>query len=627
MAPINSQRTRAGRLKTPLPEDALALLEFSGTEAVNDLFSFTLRALSEDGSVDFDQLLGKRMNVAIKTIEGTPRYFDGIVTAAAYLGRDDEGHVYEFEISPWLWLLGRRRNSRIFHERTVAEIIAEVVAGHGGLPCASDTEYRLSGAFPMLEYTVQYRESDLDFLRRLMEEFGISFHFEMEEERHILVLSNSSDGFSKVPGRTRPYRAVSRQHRATAEHFQDWKAQRRVTTGVVRLTDYDFKNPTTNMEVTEAKPLGYDHADLESYDYPGRYAAPGDGRDLAKRRIEGQRAQDSAVDAGGDVVSLGAGHKVDLTGHSDEAVNVEYLCTRAHHHYRTEGYRSGLGGPGEEGYRGRYRLLRTDAPFAPPLVTPRAQVQGPQTGVVIGSGEIDCDEFGRILVMFHWDSDRAGSMRCRVAQSWSGNAWGSIYIPRVGMEVVVEFLEGDPDRPLVTGAVYNARNMPPFDLPGDKTISGVKSYSTPGGGGYNSLTFEDKSGSEVIDMHAQKDLTVLVENNETREVKVNHASTIGGTSSVEVTGDATMTVKSNRSSDISGTETVTADKDITIDSQTKITLVCGASTIEMTPAKITISSPEVDISGTAKLKTFGGTNADHTAGGPMTIAALVVKIN
>jgi type VI secretion system secreted protein VgrG len=614
MASDNSQDTRLGRLTTPLGEDVLSLLEFSGTESINDLFSFTVMAQGQDGAavIDFDNVLGTHFSVDVESYNGTKRWFDGMVVAAEHSGTVTEGdtfyHRYTFDLRPWFWFLKRRINSRIFHQKTVVDILEDVMSKHG----FSKYQKKLSKSYPVLEYTVQYRESDHDFLCRLMEEYGINYHFFMEKDAHTLVMTDDNDQFGPLPGNTRPYHPFS-DHVGSGEFFWEWASQRRVTTGAVRLMDYNFEDPRAKMEETAktVQPPEHDHGGLESYDYPGRYIKGADGEKLAERRLAAYAAQRAGYETAGNVLSLAAGLTVHLSGHGSD-LDVGYVALRCSHRYTSDGYRSG-GGDGD-GYEGRYTLVKLDAPLAPARKTPRSLVNGPQTAVVIADnsdpGEISCDKYGRIKVMFHWDKPgQAGSMWCRVSQSWAGKNWGAIHIPRVGMEVVVEFLEGDPDRPLVTGAVYNKDNMPPFPLPGDKTISGIKSRSVDANG-YNSLTFEDKKDKEVIDMHAQKDLKVLVENEETREVK----------------GDRKVEIKKS--------DTLTVTKDLMIESKQKITLKVGESTIVMEGAKITIKSPEIKIEAGMKLSTKG-LDVKHEASAKMEInggamldaKAILVKIN
>lgn len=618
MASENAQANRIGRLVTPLGGDALVLVSLTGFEAMDDLFEFTVNALaSPDIPVDTDRLLGRHCSIALTTITGSERWFDGIVTAVSPLGASpDGGQGFRIELRPWLWFLSMRSRSRIFHNLSPPQIIEQVLAEYSDLGSPLQ-ESRLSETYPALEYTVQYRESDLDFVRRIAEEYGISFHFEMDEGNHCLVLSDHSNAFQTIPDGTRPFRPVEGQMRAEIEHFEEWVERRQITPGAVRLGDYDFKRPRADLTVEQAMPAGHENAGFEMTDHPGRYVEAEAGRLLVRRRLDGFRTGAVRVEATGDVLSLAPGHKVEVTEHAEADRNGSYVGAGCWHSFSAESYRSGEGGGFS--YQGRYELVSSHAPLAPRLRTPRARVAGPLTATVIGTGEIDTDEFGRILVRFHWDEDAAGSMRCRVAQSWAGNRWGTQFIPRVGMEVVVEFLDGDPDRPLVTGAVYNGANPPPFGLPADKTISGWKSYSSPGGKGYNRFSFEDRAGAEAVDLHAQKDLRIKVLNDERREIGQNRSEELGGSDSLKITG--------SRQARIEGEDSLKVAGKITIASETAIRLEVGQSFIEIDGMSITLSAANIKLDARMDLSTAAGLTASHTASGPMTIRGVMVLIN
>ncbi|MBC7140038.1 MAG: type VI secretion system tip protein VgrG [Defluviimonas sp.] len=608
-----SQQNRMGSLHSPFG-DSLALLEFSGTEAVNAPFEFRVVALSGAGVLDGDKVLGARFAVEIDTIDGGKRAFHGIAVSMLELGPEQGGIAYQLELRPWFWLLRHRQNCRIFHEKAVKDIFETIFREYGDI-VPKVTEIRLSGQYPELEYTVQYRESDYDFVCRLMETYGINYHFVTARDWHQMVLTDRVDSFKAVSGGSRPFHAVTGRNRSDSEHFSEWSQQRVATTGATRLKDYNFKTSTRDLTAEAAANGKYPGGKLESYDYPGPYLDAAHGKAIAQRRMDAMKAANTRFSAVGDALSIAPGQLMTLTEH--DTANGRYVVLSCAHRFVAEAYRSGSGGGSS--YGGRYGFAPADAPLAPPPVTPRARVHGPQTGVVIGEGEIDCDEFGRILVMFHWDSESAGSMRCRVAQLWAGNKWGAIYTPRIGMEVVVEFLEGDPDRPLVTGAVYNDKNMPPFDLPQKKTISGVKSYSTLGGGGYNSLTFDDAKGKELIEMHAQYNHEVLVEND--------YKGTTRGFSTEEVHKDMKLTVKQARESKIDRSDKLNVGTTLEIEAGSKIVLKVGGSSIEMDGLSIKLTATSISVDAKADLKTGGGMMAEHKAGAMMDIKAAMVKIN
>ena len=533
---IHSQDTRLGKLTTSLGKDVLVLLRFSGDDHVNDLFEYTVDALSTRPNIDFDALIGTHASVELATQNNGPRQFDGIVTQARWAGVGENGNKYTLTLRPWFWLAGKRRNQRIFHNKTVVQIIEELLQPYSGLGDPA-LENRLTGSYPELEYTVQYRESDLDFATRLMERFGISYHFHHDAGSHTLVLTDDVGSHRPVAGGSRAYKGVDGHHQADEEHFWEWFPERNMTTGAVRLTDYNFKKPTAAMEVDHTGDAGYEQGQIESYDYPGDYLAKGEGKGVVSLRTDQERGQDHRHRAVGDCTSLGAGMTVTLTGDQVPGVKGEtYLCLSASHSYVSDAY--GSGGAESDGYAysGSYVLMPVTAPLAPERKTPLPVVQGPQTAVVVGEGEIDCDEHGRILVHFHWDLEKAFSMRCRVSQNWASQGWGGMVIPRIGMEVIVEFLEGDPDKPIVTGCVYNGRNKAPYELPRHKTRSTFKT-DTHQGHGFNELRFEDEKDKEEVRIIAQKDLNVLVQNCEAKIVMNDSAEAVLDNKLTEVFGN------------------------------------------------------------------------------------------
>jgi type VI secretion system secreted protein VgrG len=530
------QGTRRGRLTTVLGADTLVLLRLAGAGRLNGDSTWRVEALSADGALDLDALVGTEATVAIAA-EGGPSHFSGIVTDAAWAGVAEGGHRYDLTLRSWLHLAGLRRQQRIFHNRTVVEILTEVFApyAHLGQPAV---EMRLDHAYRPLEYTVQYRESDADFARRLMERFGISHHVRCHAGGHTVVLSDAADRLDRVPGGRRPYRGTQTSHVSDEEHFRDWRQGTRVTTGAVRLTDWNFKTPQAAMAVDRTGDAAHAEGMHEGYDWPGDHLTQGMGRTVAAVRLAAERGQAARIVAAGDLCSLQAGMKVQLTGDRiPGATGKLFVCLEAVHEYTAEGYTTGAAGAGKDSHHGRYILMPATAPLAPEFKTPVPTVLGPQTAIVVGEGEIDCDEHGRILVRFHWDLAGANSMRCRVSQNWASQGWGGMVIPRIGMEVMVDFLDGDPDKPLVTGCVYNGKNRPPYDLPDNKTRSTFRTDSHNGKGtavGFNELRFEDKAEEEEVFLHAQKDRNTKVENNQSERVNVNKVESVGHDKASEI---------------------------------------------------------------------------------------------
>ena len=442
----------------------------------------------------------------------------------------ENGHRYDLTLRPWFWLASRRRNQRIFHDKTVVQILQELLSDYAQLGDPA-VEFQLSQDYPVLEYTVQYRESDLDFARRQMERHGISFHFRHAMGSHTLVLTDDVLAHETIGAR--PYKSYDGHHQAEDEHFWDWSPERNLTTGAIRLTDYNFKTPDAAMEADRLGDAAHAQGAIESFDYPGDYLAQDVGKIVAGLRTSQERGADRRNRAVGDCASLRAGKRVTLSGDPVPGTGGTYLCLSASHHFVSEAY--GSGGQGSDGYAftGSYALMPDTAPMAPPRRTAVPVVHGPQTAMVVGEGEIDCDEYGRILVRFHWDLSGAFSMRCRVSQNWAGAGWGGMVIPRIGMEVVVEFLEGDPDKPLVTGNVFNGKNNTPYPLPEHKTKAVWRS-KTHKGNGFNEISFEDEKGREKVYLHAERDHEIHVENNRAKRVDRNQSESVGNNKSIEV---------------------------------------------------------------------------------------------
>ncbi len=545
MSKLFKQAERLARLSTVLGEDVLVLLRFEGTDYMNDLFCYRVEALSADWNLDFDALLGTHATVTYETRADGDRHFDGIVTDVEWAGSAENGIRYNLTLRPWFWLAGKRRNQRIFHRMSVVEILTELLKAYAGLGSPA-LKKRLQKTYPRLEYTVQYRESDLAFASRLMERFGISYHFTHAAGDHTLVLTDTIEEHDDIPGVNRAYRGTDGDNVSDEELFWKWAPQRNMTTGVISLTDYNFKTPRVAMAARRPNEAAYAEGDIESFDYPGDYLDLQRGNEVVALRINEETAHDHRHRAMGDVASLSAGMMVTLMGDQVPDVSTgKFLCLEAQHRYTSDSF--GSGGPlgDKEAFVGQYVFAPSDAPLAPPRKTPPAIVQGPQTAAVVGAGEIDCDEYGRILVRFHWDVDNAVSMRCRVSQNWAGQGWGGMVIPRIGMEVVVEFLEGDPDKPLVTGCVYNAKSMPPYTLPQNKTMSVFKSQ-THQGGGFNEISFEDQKGQERIFVHAQRNHDTVVELNRNSNVGVVETTTVGVDQILTVGKDQVNTIGSNQ---------------------------------------------------------------------------------
>jgi type VI secretion system secreted protein VgrG len=612
------QDDRIAKLKVPaLGEEKLFLTSFTGHEGVSQLFAFDILALSEDGNINFDPALGQNATIEFETYGHGKRFFTGILAETQRVAEADKVFTYQLTIRPWLWMLSRRFNSQIFHEMAAPDIIAKIFKPYGSL---ADFETQLEGEFPQLEYCVQHRESDLNFVCRLMEAYGINYHHEFGDGTQKLKLTNSPSAFKPAPGDKRPYIAESTWRIREGEHFYQWVPERRFTTGKATVKDYKFEDSTNEMKSEESGDAKFSPADLEHYDHPfhqfsGKELSTGQGTTFAKARLNSERATDGRFYGSGDCASLAAGMTVKLDGHPTD--DKEYLVLRCRHSCDTQAYGSGGGSSGVP-YRGEFEFIAADRPFAPPIVTPKPLISGPQTGKVVGEranqpdNDVVADQHGRIKVRFHWNREDDGkpesrTMWCRVAQVWAGPEWGGHFIPRTGMEVLVQFIDGDPDRPVVIGTVYNDKNPPPYD-PSSSDEAFHNGWKTLGekDSGYNELVFIDADSDELIRMHAERDLEVKVENDERRTVVANRETKVGEM----MKGDDTLDVAAN----------------IKITAGQSITLTVGASTIKMDMTSITISSINISVQAMGPLQTVGAT-ADHSAMGVLSIKAPLVNIN
>ncbi|MGA0598565.1 type VI secretion system Vgr family protein [Enterovirga sp. CN4-39] len=598
-----TQDKRIAKLATPLGKDKLLFHRFEGTEGLSELFEYRVEALSSGLDIDFTPAIGRNCSISLTSYGGVTRYFTGVLTEAAWIGARQEKYVYRLTLRPWLWLLGRTGKSRIFKQKTVPDILRKVFEDNG---FSGDVKIEVDHGFEALEYVAQYRETDLSFVSRLCEENGIYWYFEHNQNNHVLHLIDSG---SKHPsaafgggGANLSYSPLSGQDRRDREHLFEWRAERRFRTGRVELRDYDYMQAAKRTQVADKQGTeGYERAQLEQYDYPGRWTQQADGRYLAQVRLEAEQALDYRKFASGDAVSLYPGAAFTLGGHKTD--NGEYFVVRANHSFTSEDYRTGGGARSDEIYHGQYEFQEKARPYRAPQVTPKPRVYGPQTAFVVTQAkgskeEIDVDKDGRIFVNFHWnreDQNEFCSRAVRVAQMWAGKQWGWQVIPRVGMEVVVEFLEGDPDQPLVTGAVYNSDfQFPYMPFPDKKNISGLKTDSTLGHGGYNEFIFDDTKNSEKVQFRAEKDLESNVRNTEKRRIAENYqgSATDPSRSTELVKGTEKMKVSNgNWDVHVTGEVKITATK--------KIEIICGSSKITLDPAQIKIEAGQIKLEGTA----------------------------
>ena len=564
-----------------------------------------MEALSDERDINFDGAIGQNCCVTYYS-HTQERNWNGVLTEARWLGPRNDRFSYSLVLRPWFWLLSKTTDCRIFEDKDVKEIIKQVFSDRG----FTKFQDKCTESYPKIHYCVQYRETDLAFICRLMEQYGIFYFFDHSADDHQLIMADSRSSLQEVKGlSTLPYIPLAGADRRMEEHVETWSSGRRFRTGKVELKDYDYEKPSAKLLSDANGTAGYTHSDMEFYDYPGKYKEQGDGDKFAKIQLEAEQALDNHRWAEGDGPSLQPGGLTTLDGQLKPSENVQYMVLTCTHGLYTELYRSGDGNMPDQIYRGLYEFVEADKPYRMPIETPKPYIRGIQTAKVVGKDgeEIDVDEQGRILVQFYWDRKKMQSCRVRIAQTWSGKNWGAIFIPRIDMEVVVEYLEGNPDRPLVTGCVYNGDNKVPYPLPDEKTKTGWKTDSSKGHGGYNEIVFEDKKGSEDIRVHAQKDMDTTIENDYTISVGDKETRTIGevfmppmGSPSRETTikmGDDNLTiVMGNQNININlGSQTITVMQQIMTSANLGITDVVLASSVAITPAAISVTSPVINL--------------------------------
>jgi type VI secretion system secreted protein VgrG len=638
-------------VETPLGKDVLLLQELTGYEGISHLFSYELDLLAfENESIAFKDIVGKKVSLTLHLPDGTPRYVSGYVSRFTQ-GETDERYFthYHAQVVPWLWFLTRQADCRIFQNLAVPDIISQVF----NLFDFKDFRLSLKSTYPKLEYCVQYRETSFNFVSRLMEEFGIFYYFDHSTKgKHTLVLGDQSSTLPvclsspvsydmKVGGLTDP------------EVLNTWHVGQELRTGKYTVTDYNFTTPSTSLLAND--PTVVDLAPsqpLELFDYPGLHSTKDEGDTVAKVRMQEEEAGHMVVSATGNCRGLMSGYSFELKNHYRSDQNTNYVVTEVHHFASAGQSYTTIGTQGGETYSNHLTCIPASITYRPARVTPKPFVQGPQPALVVGKSgeEIWVDKYGRVIVQFYWDrlgtKNENSSCWIRTSQPWAGGNWGAMWIPRIGQEVLVSFLEGDPDRPVITGRVYNADQMPPYALPDYQTRSTFMSRSSKGGGAsdYNELRFEDLKGKEQIFINAQKDMDLRVENDSREFIGANrhlivtanqqeqiqaekhlhvqgsHFEKIDGNMSLQVgqnqmesvTGNLSLAVTGNQSESVTGNVSlaVTGNQDVTnmayamksnttihlnagmsavIEAGMELTLKAGANFIDIGPAGIFIS--------------------------------------
>lgn len=599
------------------PEDLL-VTSFRGEEALSELFRFEIDLASTEQEIDLNAMVGEPGTLTISD-PGGDRFVHGIIAGAEATGFGSRYARYRVVLVPQVWPLLLRRRSRIYEELAIPDIVKKVLEADS-IP-SDRFRLRARETHASREYCVQYRESDWEFVERLLEEEGFRYHFEQGDDAAVLVIDDNAASYPPIEGEVAIGYHDPRLGVRDADLIWEFTCARRLAIRTVRLSDYDFKRPLNLPEASStAGGTGSSHErQLRETDYPGDFETGEVATAKSLFRADAQAAGGLTGAGRGDVARLRPGFRWTLEGHSRADLNGDYLVTRVTHIGSQEmAAQDEAEQEAPTVYENAFECIPASVAWRPPRRTPRPRVQGTQTARVVGpSGEeIHTDAHGRIRVHFHWNRGEGyndeSSAWIRVAQIWAGAGWGGLHIPRIGHEVVVSFLEGNPDSPLVIGSVYNGVNPPPYDLPGQKTKSTIKSESTPGGGGFNELRFEDAKGSEEIWLHGQKDWNIQINNNKTGNIGHDESTTVGHDRYLKVKNNETIEVDVDREEKIGSnrTEKVGATHDETIGGSKQIKIIGSRTeTVGGSSTEAVGGSKSVSIGGSLTVLASGAVSA------------------
>jgi len=624
-------------IATPLGDGVLLFHGMRGHEELGRISEYHLDLLSDNGDIDVDGILGKNVTIKLGLPDDSTRYFNGFVTR--FSAGEVHGRYYHYSatVHPWLWFLTRTSDCRIFQEMTVPDIIKKVFADHG----TADFKLELTSTYRKWTYCVQYRETDFNFVSRLMEQEGIYYYFRHTEGHNTMVLTDScskhvpSAGYEKIP-----FVAPDKLVRPELEHISSWQFSREIQPGKYVHKDYDLERPSVDLKTQKVIAYKCAEGNHEVFDYPGEYLQKPDGEQLALVRIDELGTQfevaNGTTNARG--MTVGALFTLDDCPRADQ--NCEHLVMAANYDLQFADYEALEGGGSS--YQCSFAAMSTKQQFRPRRTTPKPFVQGPQTAMVVGPAgdEIYTDQYGRVKVQFHWDrlgkKDENSSCWMRVSHPWAGKGWGAVSTPRIGQEVIVDFLEGDPDQPIVTGRVYNAECQPPFGFPAGAVLSGIKS-NTHKGSGFNELSMDDTAGKERVFVHGQYNMDTVVEhdqtstihNNRTDKVDVDDSETVGGNQTLHVVKNQTVNVDVNRKETVGGTETITitGHRSETVNSGEDVTVNGARSHTVNGVQTTTISLAEAHTVGAGRAHTVGGAEAITVGAAQMVSVGAAQMIN
>jgi type VI secretion system secreted protein VgrG len=579
------------------PEQQLLIESFKGREGLSQAYSFELLLVCEDSGVELKSMMGQLVTIEIELATGSPRYLAGYLTRFASIGSDGGMARYTATLNPWFSMLKNRFDTRIFQGNTVEEVVTQVFAL---CPAFSRHEFRLTKPQKRYTYITQYRETDFNFVQRLLEEEGMFYYFEHTAEGHTMIICDDSSTLVPLPEQPQ-IRFHTASVTETADSITQWSGNRQLQSGKIAVQTFDYRQPNNRLPVTmNSLNKQGDVENFEIYDFPGQYThgTYDEGEALVRLRVEALELKGKSFSGASNCRAMKPGYTFELLQHYDHdqgsAEDRQFLLMGV----ESEGHNNYLNGH-QASYYNTFTCVRKKIPFRPQLSTPRPTIPGPQTAIIVGppGEEIFTDELGRVKIQFHWDRkgqhNDHSSCWVRVAQSGASGGFGSIQIPRVGDEVVVVFLDGNPDRPLVMGSLYNSQNTPPWSLPANKTQSGFLTRSMKGkGANANFFRFEDKAGAEQVSLHAERNLDT--------EIEVDESHKVGGNREIHVDGKHSETIKLETSIAVTdGSYFVTVDKgEVKIKAATSITLEVGASKLIMkSDGTITLSGNVVDVEG------------------------------
>lgn len=590
-------------ISTPLGADKLLVRSLRGEERLSGLFHFFLELVSEEKSLDFSKIVGKSATISIKVSDSVTRHINGIVGRFVQGGSDARFTTYFVELHPWLWLMTMSADCRIYQNKSVKDIVTALFTELG----FTDYSDKTTGTYAALEYCVQYNETAFAFVSRLLESAGIFYFFEHADGKHTLILGDDSTAFADCPGAATVdygiYGNTPVQNSVVACTIEEM-----VIPGKFAVDDFGFETPSTDLMGSADSTVATNGSKRRLYEFPGGFTKKDEGETLSKLRLEEQEAPRKMLRGESLAAAFVPGYKTTLAKHYRDDVNTAYVLVRVSH--------TGM----EDSYSNAFEAFPAANTWRPRRLTRKPVIAGTQTAIVVGKSgeEIWTDKYGRVKVQFHWDqlgkSDENSSCWIRVAHGWAAKAWGSIFLPRIGSEVVVSFIEGDPDRPLITGSVYNAEQTVPYTLPADQTKSTIKSNTSKGGSGFNELRFEDKKDSEEVFIQAQKDMNVVINNNETR--KVGFTKKDKGNQTVDIYQDRTVTLDQGNDK----LQIKTGNRTLLVDTGNDTYTVAGTRAVKVTKAethtnedaftqdvtkdyKLTVSGNlTIDVTGTVTIK-------------------------